>query len=684
MINLGDAGKQKEERYRPPEPPQDPVEGFAMAMAKFDLVPESIEPSGKLVRFDIEKRGDGAGWYVFFLGGISSGAFGNWKTGLKQTWCNKERRDMTDAESESYQRMVADARRQRKEQEERDHAAAKIRAKKIWGEVVPASPDHPYLVRKGVDAHGLKESRGKLVVPVKDEHGELWNLQFIDGDGEKKFLKGGRVEGCSFTIPGDEKLLICEGYATGASLHEATGATVITAYNAGNLPKVAEVVRRVCPTSPITICADDDRFTAGNPGRSKAEEAAKSISAEVVYPVFDGLPGANDPEKKLSDFNDLHAIAGIEAVRTQMAKPGKRTKLPPQGPEATNFLKTVKTRPAPLDFIFRFNDRGLIPRGVVGVLSATGGTGKTFFLLSMAMAGAAGRNFGPINAPKPVSTLVVIGEDSQDELERRSWDISKGKFPPLFHALSVYGEVGPLMRLEGSTPVFADGYYWLEETVGRHPGLDLLILDPKSRFYGLDENNNDHSTQWIQGLEGLSKRHDLTILFSSHTGKENAGKISQNMNRGAGAIVDGCRWSAGLVRMDEKTAEKYGVENPRDYILFDAPKSNYAADLPGQICFRRGDGGVLQYVEPDQELLKNMAEELIEKLKMDPTSYTKRDLIKQPVGASVSREMKEIFPGFRRRVDMERSINWLLDRGLLSIEFTNPGRNAKEILRVNS
>jgi replicative DNA helicase len=161
-------------------------------------------------------------------------------------------------------------------------------------------------------------------------------------------------------------------------------------------------------------------------------------------------------------------------------------------------------------------------------------------------------------------------------------------------------------------------------------------------------------------LETLSKKYGVTILFSHHTSKDTAGVISQNMSRGSSAIVDGCRWQAGLVRMDAKTAERFCVENPRDYVLFDAPKSNYAADLPAAICFKRGESGVLEYCEPGCEIRNEMAEALLEMLTNDTTKYSRRDLIDQVMGRDVARDMKAKFPGFVRSKDMKNTIDHLM------------------------
>jgi putative DNA primase/helicase len=143
-------------------------------------------------------------------------------------------------------------------------------------------------------------------------------LQFISGDGAKKFLRGGRVAGCFFTLADPAKggtdgpLVLGEGYATGASIHEATGHAVFCAMNSGNLLEVALAVRKLFPKREIVIAGDNDQFTDGNPGLTKATLAAKAIGARLAVPQFDDL--GNKP----TDFNDLAIAQGLDAVREQV------------------------------------------------------------------------------------------------------------------------------------------------------------------------------------------------------------------------------------------------------------------------------------------------------------------------------------------------------------------------------
>ena len=204
------------------------------------------------------------------------------------------------------------ARRERNAEEARRRIEAREEAGAIWKTSKLAPNDHPYLVAKGVKSHGLHVHNGGLVVPVR-EGTDLHTLQFIAPDGDKRFLSGGRSAGCYFSI-GSAKdagsLCICEGYATGASIHEATGCPVIVAFNAGNLLPVAKAIRERFPELHLIVCADDDAKTPGNPGLTKGTEAAQAVGGRLVVPDF----GPNRPDWA-SDLNDLAQLNGLEAVR---------------------------------------------------------------------------------------------------------------------------------------------------------------------------------------------------------------------------------------------------------------------------------------------------------------------------------------------------------------------------------
>ena len=208
---------------------------------------------------------------------------------------------------------------------------AALRAARIWTAACPAPTNHPYLVRKQVVPLGLRcDARGHLVVPLQDEDGRLHTLETIAPDGAKRFLAGGAKRG-HFCVIGVNPtsfaeavgpILICEGWATGASLAMATGHTVIAAMDAGNLLPVAKALRARFPGADLVLVADNDlrpdRDT--NPGVEAARKAALAVDARIAIPVTPG------------DANDLFCAAGPEAVEALIAGATKIAPPPPSYP----------------------------------------------------------------------------------------------------------------------------------------------------------------------------------------------------------------------------------------------------------------------------------------------------------------------------------------------------------------
>jgi putative DNA primase/helicase len=276
---------------------------FCAAMRDAGITPpDVIEADGQLHRFHQEgdKAGSRNGYYVLYLDRRPAGMFGNWKTGVRSTWAAEGKR-MSDAERDAFAKLIEAARLKAQAERRAEHEARAIEGRAEWAAAAPADPAHPYLIRKGVRPHNLRQRGGLLIVPLLDASGLLWNVQRIAADGGKRF-KPGRAGGLfspigDFTNP--TTILICEGWATGATLHEETGHPVLCAMNAGNLLAVATAARESWRGwTDLVICADNDRFTEGNPGVTYATAAARATGAKLIVPEFpEGVPG--------SDFNDL-------------------------------------------------------------------------------------------------------------------------------------------------------------------------------------------------------------------------------------------------------------------------------------------------------------------------------------------------------------------------------------------
>jgi putative DNA primase/helicase len=252
-------------------------------------------------------------------------------------------KETPEQKAERMKRRAADKAAFDKKQAE-DYAKAAAEAKVEWNAAQPAI-EHPYLNKKGVQPHGARiNTEGLLILKVCDIAGKITSLQRIDKTGkDKRFMYGGKTEGGFYPIAdkGDDPsvIFICEGFATGASIREATGKPVVVAFNAGNLSAVAQAYRAKRPDADIIIAADSDIFTFKNPkpveaqdvdrddvsgddqrwfewrekgylynvGIDKAQTAAMKVKGRVIWPEFD----AADLKSKPTDWNDYHSIYGL-------------------------------------------------------------------------------------------------------------------------------------------------------------------------------------------------------------------------------------------------------------------------------------------------------------------------------------------------------------------------------------
>lgn len=289
------------------------IDQFRQAIESAGLTaPDVIHDDGAIHRFGTNgKPRDDSGWYSLHTDGIPAGSFGCWREGLQSTWCAKSDTAMTAAELDTHRQRIKAMQAQRDaELIQRQQSAATDAAQRLAA--ATTCTQHAYLTTKGVQGHGVKvDAAGALIVPMRDTAGKLHSLQTITPDGDKRFLFGGLVKGCYHSIGKPAGLLIvCEGYATGASIHECTGHAVAVAFNAGNLEPVAVALRAKYAALKIIIAADDDCRTDGNPGMTKARAATQAVGGLVAVPIFT----AGRPDKA-TDFNDLHQLAGADVVK---------------------------------------------------------------------------------------------------------------------------------------------------------------------------------------------------------------------------------------------------------------------------------------------------------------------------------------------------------------------------------
>jgi len=321
--------------HKAPEPLRTlpPQEEFALALEKagLDLGGKAPIMDGAIHRVPLigGSRSELDGAYCGFLDERPAGWMQNFSSGEKAKWIASGHA-LSKEDLEAQRAEIAQKQLERAEQRRQAQKEAAEMSQAAWDMGIEAHEDHPYLKAKGVPPIGLHENwAGVLHIPVHNVDGELRGLQAIDAEGQKRFVPGMEKFGNFHLLsePGKDlsqgEILLSEGYATGASLHMATGKPVAVAFDAGNLEPVARKLREKYPNAAITICADNDhqhtrRTPEGtelwNKGVALAQDAAKAVGGKVVAPIF------NEEERArgLTDFNDLHQSRGLDKVKKQL------------------------------------------------------------------------------------------------------------------------------------------------------------------------------------------------------------------------------------------------------------------------------------------------------------------------------------------------------------------------------
>ena len=265
------------------------------------------DASGKINRVPTaEDRGRAkSGWYVAFDGEVFGAAYGNFKTGEEGKWSSVERTSMTASQIAEHQRQMHISKMEREKAQDEIYREAAHNASEIMDNAT-AGNSHAYLTKKNIQCE-VAMYRGAISIPAYDANGNISTVQFIKPDGDKKFLTGGRKKGSYHLIDGEaDTVYVCEGWATGVTINQATGKTVAVAFDSGNLMPATENVRAKFPNSSLIIAGDDDhQNNKVNVGRQKAESCAQALGLVVVFP---------DVEDGETDFNDVGIERALAAL----------------------------------------------------------------------------------------------------------------------------------------------------------------------------------------------------------------------------------------------------------------------------------------------------------------------------------------------------------------------------------
>jgi len=502
-------------------PNSEAVSRFREAMAVQGIVAHAeIIPDGNLHRFHVEgdRPGKKNGWYILRLQPWPCGAFGSWKLNVSHKWKLPGRDSLNREQRAALQNRITEAEAACRAELERTQAEARKEAASIWQRAKPAPVGHGYLKEKQIKPHGAKLHERKLVLPVRDVEGTLHSLQFISADGDKRFLEGERVAGC-FCLLGEigKRLYVAEGFATGATIHEATDHAVAVAFNAGNLKPVAECLRKKYPKTELVIAGDDDTWTENNPGRTKALATAKAIRCKVALPKF------RDTQTKPTDFNDLFRLEGAGVVREQLG----RARTPEMWESIPGKLASEIT-PEEVKWLWP----GWIPRQELTLLDGDPGMGKSAITLDLVARVTKGWEMpdGADAEIPPRGAVIISTEDTA----------STTIVPRLVAAGADCDRVRIITEIKDKggvsfSPELAQHEKEIEAAI-RDVDAALLVVDPL--VSSLDAKTDTHKDQQVRRnlttVKRLAVRTGLAVVGLRHFTKGGEGNP---LYRGQGSIA---------------------------------------------------------------------------------------------------------------------------------------------------
>ena len=475
----------------------------ALAAAGIDDVPVF---DGNIHRCKVAGKKGKPGWYVFHdLNGKIFGCFGDWSTGEKTEWHNGNGlASLTDREMEAL-RLAAEARR--RERRRMAEQAAKEAAELLRD--AEETEGHPYCLSKGIKGP-VPVADGEIIVPLYDSENKLTGAQKIDAAGGKLFVSGSQKKGCFCPLPGDESTVyVCEGWATGKTINEATRCKVLVAFDAGNLLPVAEQAVRLYAKAEVITAADNDHSKEVNTGLNEARKVKERLRIDFVFPECSG-----------TDFNDLAAEHGIDAVRKALARSSKT--------KAVSINKIMRTEYRKI----RWAVEGIIPEGLT-ILAGRPKFGKSWLMLGLAYSIATGTKAWGYGATEKGSVYYLALEDSERRIKDRvlSMEGFFDTYPDDLYIITDFPRIG-----EG----FAEEIQYMAD---RDKNISAIIIDTlqKIRPTSAGGKRNLYQAEYedYEKLQRFAITDGIPIICVHHTRK-------QQLSGGTGNPVDEISGSTGI------------------------------------------------------------------------------------------------------------------------------------------
>jgi len=393
----------------------------------------------------------------------------------------------------------------------------------VWARCEQATQSHGYIEQKRAQGVPLESLRcvpagdglriagqsmaGSLVVPAHGPDG-LQSLQLIPppGAGKKLNLPGAPMAGASFNVgdlvPGGV-VYLCEGVGAAWACWQATGAAAVVCFGWGNVARVAADLRQRDASARLVLVPDSGK-------ESDAAKIARDVGAAVAY-----MP---DGEPNNFDASDYAAREGGDALADLLERASEPAKPVP-------LLKPVSvcdvlTNPSPPP---AFVWAGYLPRGVVALFGAHGGTGKSTIALMLAVAAVEGRPL--FGVPTEASAAVFVSLEDGAGIVRhrlagicRAWGIDPMTLRERLHIVD--GTENPeLFAADNRSAGDVTSAYVEMARLVQSTGAGLVVVDNASDSFGGDEINRRQVRGFMRALGQVARLTDCAVCLLAHVDK---------------------------------------------------------------------------------------------------------------------------------------------------------------------
>ena len=608
-------------------------------------IPRDLQMDGKIHRFHAnpeKDRSNQSGWYVFFDDDYPAGAFGDYTRDITVKVSTHGTVPFTAAELEAREENIRRAREAAEAERARIAVKAAEDCRKKWQSAMPCT-EHPYLKRKGLSgSYGARVLGSTLVVPMWQPDG-IVNLQTIEENGTKRYQKGGTTKGAYNIVGHGKPVYMAEGFATAASVYEATGKACVVAFSAGNLRNLVDLF------PDVTIVADNDES-----GTGEKEAKATGLSYILV------------PEKGM-DANDYASKYGREALAKI---------LDPQDPKEPSLRlytgQELLNLPAPKSWIVK----GWIPKGPAFCMTfGPSGNGKTFVVVDRMLSIATGRESWCGAKVKQADVLYLCGEGSMDVRARIAVWCQEHRITKLEH-FYMSEEAAHIDSAEGMNRIIqALEFYNFKP--------ELIVVDTLNRFMEGDENDTQNAGSFIAACSELQNRFGACLLLVHHTGlAEDAQKRARGSSAFRGALdMQDMVTKTGEVFCIQQTKNKGGREMEPVYLQLQDHDIDGWIDEDGEQvrCAVLVPTEKPEEQEDSQEKIRDRSKEkmaaLFARLGYEDDRYlvVRRDHLKKAFLEEVMERNPDVkSPAQTADVNLKRTLDPLLDDGSISVYEKDP------------